>query len=153
MAKQKRPVPWRPNETFIASKAEVDPLLVRGGGLGGPDDAAMPRAGRRGAGLGELRRGRPGRPAKPVPLPLGALVPPEDVRLLHRLWAERPERRCGGSPRSTRRSGRTVRVPCWRSWRGAPDVPAPKGMVEENEPVPTLIARLCPLTTFGLIGE
>jgi hypothetical protein len=25
-----------------------------------------------------------------VPLPLGALVPPEDVRLLQRLWAERP---------------------------------------------------------------
>ena len=32
----------------------------------------------------------PGGPSG-VPLPLGALVPPEDVRLLQRLWAERPE--------------------------------------------------------------
>src|SRR3954447_3706437 len=90
MPASQRPLPWRPDRTFIASNAEVDPrwfvevawaaltmrqrLVLVAGALDWESYA----------GTG------PGGPPS-APLPLGALVPPEDVRLLQRLWAERPE--------------------------------------------------------------
>jgi hypothetical protein len=90
MAKPQRPVSWRPDRTFVASNAEVDPrwfaevawaaltmrqrLVLVAGALDWESYAAADPGGPSGA-----------------PLPLGALVPPEDVRLLQRLWAERPE--------------------------------------------------------------
>src|SRR3954453_22244930 len=89
MARPRRPVPWRPDGTFVASNTEVDPrwfvevawaaltmrqrLVLVAGALDWESYAGADPGGPSGASL-----------------PLGALVPPEDVRLLQRLWAERP---------------------------------------------------------------
>jgi hypothetical protein len=90
MSASQRPLSWRPDRTFVASNAEVDPLWfveVASAALtirqrlvlvaGALDWESYAVAG-------------PGVPTG-APLTLGALVPPEDVRLLQRLWAERPE--------------------------------------------------------------
>jgi hypothetical protein len=90
MAKPQRPVPWRPDETFVASNAEMAPgwfaevawatmtghrrLILVAGALDW-DSYAVADPGGRHAG----------------PVALAALVPTEDVRLLERLWVERPD--------------------------------------------------------------
>src|SRR3954453_2191289 len=90
MSASHQPPSWRPDRTFVASNAEVDPrwfievawatltsrqrLVLVAGALDWESYAAA----------------EPGDPSG-VALPLGAVVPPEDVRLLQRLWAERPE--------------------------------------------------------------
>jgi hypothetical protein len=90
MPASRRPIPWRPDRTFVASNVEVDPgwfvevawatltsgqrLVLVAGALDWESYAAA----------------EPG-DASGSPLPLGALVPTEDLRLLERLWAERPE--------------------------------------------------------------
>jgi hypothetical protein len=90
MAQPQHPVPWRPDLTFVASNAETAPgwfaevarasltghrrLVLIAGALDW-ESYAVADSGDRQAG----------------PLALGALVPPEDLRLLERLWAERPE--------------------------------------------------------------
>ena len=89
MPASQRPLPWRPDRTFVASNAEVDPLWFVEVAW-----AALTMRQRLVLVAGELdwesyTASDPGGPPG-APL-LGALVPPEDVRLLQRLWAERPE--------------------------------------------------------------
>jgi hypothetical protein len=90
MATPQRPVPWRPDETFVASNAEMAPgwfaevawaamtgqrrLILIAGTLDWESYAVADPGG-----------------LEAVSVALGALIPPEDIRLLERLWAERPD--------------------------------------------------------------